>query len=300
MSNNYKEFIFEIKEINDYCSCIYADETNFNPNDFEEGTTKYKSLYDTLSKLFYSHINSMLIVCTQNSKSCTKENFQHLIKNITIKISSVRIMGSLVYRPDIRFIDKGDATITNNSKISSCFSKKIQGKPYPYNCRTRIYTVDIYSDEYKNSDNIIKRNEIHESSRNVLISPIDGIPYCALNISINKKNPDRTPGHVNRSKEKLFVKKSKKRIINISSEGLGAILFDIIIENVKGFHERFIICNSNLPKNSSDNILRELKKELDHSLPFNLIMVTPNDLNFDIISTENNKRKIFSNTTNRM
>jgi hypothetical protein len=306
MSNkvNFSEFKYEIKEINNYCYCIFADETNYNYYHFL-GTDyqKFNKLYKDIYELFYNRSLEplMLIVCTQNSKSCTKLHFQHLIKNIINKITSEsnNLNYGRYWAQNIRLIDKADATTTNNSSTTSCLQKMF--KKNPYNCRTRIYCNKyLYSNEYKNSDNKIIRKNMYKSSSDILINSKTGLPMSILkSIPYREEQPSYRVS-IESSKNKLFVKKCEKRIINISSEGSGAILFDIIIENTNGYHQRFIICNSNLPADSSERILTDLKKEFNYRVPFNFIMATPNISEIEKINTENKAREIFPNKSNIM
>jgi hypothetical protein len=147
MSNkvSVSEFKYEMKEINNYCSCIFADETNFNPEEYDEYSRKYKKIYKDVYDFFfsasrvYSPFQRMLIVCTQNSKSCTKEHFQHLIKIIITRIMSKADYSYVdSFLKGIHLIDKADATSSKNSSFWSC-PKSMLEKKLPFNCRTRIY-----------------------------------------------------------------------------------------------------------------------------------------------------------------
>jgi hypothetical protein len=139
----------------------------------------------------------MLVVCTQNSKSCTKDHFQHMIKTIVLEDKSLKDFG-------IHLIDKADATSTSNSSSFSCARKILGDKPY--NCRTRIYGNRLLiSPEYKeNNGKIIKGS--------TYIKPLF-IPGFSFSSGC------------------AFVKKCEKRIINIKTEGVGGILFDILLLN---------------------------------------------------------------------
>jgi hypothetical protein len=312
MSNkvSVSEFKYEMKEINKYCSCIFADETNFNPKEYNINSEKYKKIYKDVFDFFYNAYKigikyRMLIVCTQNSKSCTQDHFQHLIKDIIKAIKPKADYSHIEsYLEGIHLIDKADATSSKNSSFWSC-PKSILEKKLPFNCRTRIYgNNQLYSDEYKNSDNKIIKDVIYKSSPpDIYINKDSGYPLHILkNISYKthyiKTGEDwKRKIIINAAKSDIFVRKREKRIINISSEGFGAILFDIIIENVEGFHERFIICNSNLPADSSERILTDLKKKLKYSLPFNFIMATPNISEIEKINNENKAREIFPNNS---
>ena len=282
MSNNSKEFVFKIEELTNCVLCISADETNFDPNDFKEGSNKYKNIYRIIDSFFSPGIGilpyRMLIVCTSNSKSCTKEHFQHLVKDIITKITSTTD-GTFVsdYKKGIHLIDKADATSSNNSSIISCARKKFNGREsYPFNCRTRIYGNQyLLSNEYQDSNGKIIKGQIYKRSRPEFIHEINrilkNIPYYY------KKYPDMFEKNTKKSLKHIFVSKCEKRIINISSEGYGAILFDIVISKKdNSLNNRFIIVNSNLPTSSLNNISSNIMKEINDSIPpFVIVMINP-------------------------
>jgi hypothetical protein len=215
----------------------------------------------------------MLVVCTQNSKSCTKDHFQHMIKTMLLEDKSLKDLG-------IHLIDKADATSTSNSSSFSC-ARKIFGDK-PFNCRTRVYGNRLLiSPEYKeNTGKVIKNNTYIKSI------PIEKIPdyNCA------------------------YVQKCQKRIINIQSQGVGGILFDILLKNTKTRKsQRFVICNSNLPLDQSDNILQKLTEtqininngnKLEYDLE--IIMASPEGYINKKFKVSNNKKEVFSNIKKKL
>lgn len=218
---------------------------NYNKKDFEKSSDE-NSLYNqikvnvldfiTKHSLNNSKVAVMLVVCTQNSRSCTQDHFQHMIKTILLEDK---------YFEDIGFhlIDKADATSTSNSSPFSCTTKFFGDKPF--NCRTRVYgNKNLLSPEYiKNNGKVIK-NETY----------IKSIPIGSEYL---KKSLEEKCG---------YVEKCEKRIINIKREGVGGILFDILLKYPSDkIFKRFIICNSNLSFLQSNIILIKLTETLMNS-----------------------------------
>ena len=255
---------------------IYFDEKEYNQKDFEKSkntNSLYNELKTKIIKIQHSHLlrdttnGMMIVVCTQNSKSCTKDHFQHMIKTMLLENSFF-------------LIDKADATSTSNSSSFSC-ARKIFGNK-PFNCRTRIYcNFNIHSLDYEENKGIVEK----------------GITYKKSIIDTN-------------SKYYLWVSYCQKRIINLDANGIGGILFDILIKNKNDVGvQRFIICNSNIELDSSNTILEKLTdsemniKEFPHG--FHIIMISPRGLiqkqivkkNTNIVSELKKKLAKNENTT---
>ena len=132
---------------------IYFDEKEYNQKDFEKSkntNSLYNELKTKIIKIRHSHLKEtptngiMIVVCTQNSKSCTKDHFQHMIKTMLLENSFF-------------LIDKADATSTSNSSSFSC-SRKIFGNK-PFNCRTRIYgNFNLHSLDYEENKGIVQKD----------------------------------------------------------------------------------------------------------------------------------------------
>jgi hypothetical protein len=235
---------------------IFFDEKGYNQKDFEKNNNNslYFQLRNKFTNLFLNKPNdpiktSMLVVCTQNSKSCSKDHFQNMIETMLLED---------LKDDAIHLIDKADATSTNNSSTISCARTLFGRRDKPFNCRTRIYcNSKIFSPKYKKNNGIV----------------IKDIPYIK---SIN---------NIKESKSCIWVAKCEKRIISFDANGNGGILFDIILKNQNNRKiQRFIICNSNLLFDESNNILEKLtdssinintNNELDYNLE--IIMATPNE-----------------------
>ena len=270
-----------LKKINDICSCIFVDEYSYDKNEFNENSDNYLRIHKMVSNFFDIHRQKpgMLIVCTQNSKSCTNEHFQHLIKEIIEKIKKEYSDKSwLGY--GLHLIDKADATSYNNaSSLSlSCAKNRYSGNPLPYNCRTRIWGNQyLFSKKYK--DTKVIKDKLYKNS----LSPFDPNKDSVYLGYFNKQSHAE---EIEKRKTVVSVKKCEKRIINISREGIGGILFDIVLAQGKTEIQRFIVCNSNLPKNESSSILNRLEEDkLSYSsveCPLNIIMSSPNYNEFKV------------------
>ena len=295
MPNNMKTYIVNKNGIKTFF--IFYNENKYKLEDYEKKNSKeMEKLKNILNRFFLRdevNIKSpdvstrtlnnmgsgnfspkrMLVVCTQNSKSCTKDHFQHMIKTILLEDKYFK-------KFDIHLIDKADATSTSNSSSFSC-ARKIFGDK-PFNCRTRIYSnSNIKSVEYKENTGKVIEGSTYIKSIPVIENP--GSNYA-------------------------YVQKCQKRIINIGPEGVGGILFDILLKSNKtGKSQRFVICNSNLSLDESDNILERLTDadmniNKDNKLVYDLeiIMATPEEYINKKFGVNNNKTNVFSNIRNKL
>ena len=286
----------EITEINKICYYINVDEKDFT---LENAYSNFFTT-DFLKRLLgiFSYANAfgwplMLIVCTQNSKSCYKQHFQHMFSDILFRVLAKEFPGYNDVLEDIHLIDKGDATATSNSTILSCLKNIKNGKEHPINCRTRIYgNKKVFFKKSKNSNGDIVQGELYKRELPMFNLTKDNLTKDNLRTSIFESD-----NNILKKKEKsAFIVKCEKRIISLSRIGVGGILFNIILQ-YKGNPHTYIICNSNLPKKSSDNILNKLKENLNYKGPLTLIMAnTDNNRNISNSSNSNSSKKnIFLN-----
>ena len=260
----------EIVKINDICYYINFNEGYPNYSIQKENLFTYTFLKN-LKEIFHKTGGGfgyplMLIVCTQNSPSCEEEHFQHLFRNILKKMGELSTI-STDYLKDIHLIDKADATASSYSTIMSCLGNKKEGIKHPFNCRTRIYgNKYLFSKEHTFS---FMEDKLEE-----------GILY-------KKQLPK-----FNSNDKSAFIIECEKRIISLDRNGKGGILFNILLR-WENKNYRYIICNSNLPESSSNEILSRLKENLSYNGPLTLIMASPNVCKFTQFTS--NVKNIFSN-----
>jgi hypothetical protein len=281
-----------VRDINKKYLFIFSNEQNFNEIDFDEKSQLYLEINTILDNFFKSGLllPKMVIICTQNSVSCIKGHFQHMVSNIILEITK-KSTGKYDYRHGIRLISKADATASENTGLS-CVKHKYN-KMNPFNCRIRIYCNKyIYSKEYKENKGKIIRGQKYKSS----ISPYNPNQNYKYNSSINLRNHDFAKEENNRMRKTIiYVKKCEKNIINLNKDGVGRILYDIILGQGDEDIQRFIVCNSNLPTFNSDNILSNLNTKLfnhNRQCPINFVMVTPDSLRISIINPKNTIKNI--------
>jgi hypothetical protein len=222
----------------------------------------------------------LVVCCTQNSLSCTKDHFQHYFKE-------------LIITKNYSLISKADATTVNDSNFLSC-STKISNDSKPYNVRTRVY---------RNGNTLeAKLTEPHISKNSV-------------SKKFNKKSKYDEWYSIRSGKEpinKFYIEHIGFRRITETFNGIGGIMYDVMIckkpnENNKPTCFQSIFCNYNLG-NSSTRILNgmainsmlqktnngKLKNELQ------IFMITPNTVKTRKFFKDDTENILINNNTQKV
>ena len=210
----------------------------------------------------------LVVCCTQNSLSCTKDHFQHYFKDLMINLLRKKEK-SMKYS----LISKADATTENDSSFWSC-STKISNNSKPYNVRTRVYRYEDTLEANLSEKNISKELNKKSKYEELYLNRVGTIPI-----------------------DKLYVEYIGFRRITETSNGIGGILYDIMIcrklnDTTDPTCYQNIFCNYNLDNTSSTRILngmatnKNLQKNSDGKLK--------NELKIFMITSDTIKAKKFS------